>query len=286
MAVLGSSVFRAEAWPAMASLFDHWEVADSRGPPASAAAHKTYSGAAVTARAVAALDDHRGVPLLLWAHYYDAHPPRGIAPEVAPFGPTSLDRYDAELAYADGQWGRLLKEVEARFAPEEVVVVFSADHGEAFDERYPRRGHATTCRPAETQVPFIWQTSGARGERRRGLASHLDLAPTLLGLVGATPPRSMRGESLVPALFDQREPEKYVAFAALWSPRDVGPTLSAAGLFTPTLALLDDRQLGRIELIDHQHDPLGARELGMERPEDVEWTRAVLAAEIDAAEGR
>lgn len=282
-AVTGAAFFASERWPSLAAVFDLYDETPVRelGPAPASLAHKRYTGARVTDRAIEILDAHRGVPLFLWIHYFDHHLPYEAPPGTAR-GATPRDRYRAEVRWTDVMWGRLLRDIEARFEPEEVVVVFSADHGEGLDGV---SSHNTSCRVAEARVPLVIQTAHGRGRRVGGLASHLDVTPTVLDLVGIDPPPGLVGESLVPALVEGVEPQKGVAFCALWIPgasRLGGPALRAAGLYTRELALLERLDTGERTLIAHQGDAEGRENLLDARPAEAEWARLLLDEELAA----
>jgi arylsulfatase A-like enzyme len=103
--------------------------------------------------------------------------------------------YDAGIYYVDEQIGRLLASLAELGLEGDTAVVVTADHGEAFlDHRFFL--HQELYHPL-IQVPLILRLpDGRRGtvERTVRLA---DLAPTLLALAGAEPPRELRGRSLL-----------------------------------------------------------------------------------------
>ena len=129
-------------------------------------------------------------PKLTWVHYFDAHEPY----VRRRFGDRAIDRYDAEIAEVDDQLGRLLAALRAP-----TIVVITADHGEAFGE-HGLRFHGQTLFEEETRVPLLVAAPGLAPHAVTAPASVIDLAPTLLELVGVAVPASMTGTSLVPAL--------------------------------------------------------------------------------------
>ena len=209
-AIAGSDYFGKSAWPGITHGF---EVVDTEAPAEALARRpgtKPHTSPEVTARALEVIDGGHDRPLFLWVHYFDYHPIYRVPEGESAFGRDRLDLYDTELRYADRHWGALFAAVEARFGPEEYVLAFTSDHGEVFDERHTIAHHDHCVRTEEVHVPFLIQTARRRGERVGGLVSHLDVVPTLLDLAGVPSPRELLGESLVPALEGDREPEKTV----------------------------------------------------------------------------
>ena len=116
--------------------------------------------------------------------------------------------YDEEIAYVDFEIGRLLGALGERGLLDDTVVVFTADHGEEFEE-HGRIGHAKTLFAEQLDVPLIIAgPSGLPpGSRRSDLVSLVDLAPTLLELAGGRPMEGAHGSSLL------REGSSRVVFA-------------------------------------------------------------------------
>ncbi|MBN1337504.1 MAG: sulfatase [Deltaproteobacteria bacterium] len=100
------------------------------------------------------------------------------------------DRYDGSLRYLDDQLARILE----RTRPTDFVFFFS-DHGEEFwDHGGFEHGH--TLHEELLKVPLVVKGPRVQAGRIPSHASLLDLAPTILSLVGAPPIASMRGNDL------------------------------------------------------------------------------------------
>ena len=105
-------------------------------------------------------------------------------------------RYDGEIHYMDQQVGRLLRALEGWGV--ELLVVLTADHGEALGEHgyYFAHGHGVT--EDQIRVPLIIRGRGVpAGERSRRPVDHLDIAPTLLALTGVAATRVLPGRNLL-----------------------------------------------------------------------------------------
>jgi arylsulfatase A-like enzyme len=129
-------------------------------------------------------------PRFLWVHLIDPHYPYTPPPSAPRLG-AGASAYDRELAFADAQLGRLLAALPA----ERTIVVVTADHGEAFGERH-HRFHGRCLDDVETRVPLVIAAPGGPPTSTATPVSLVDLAPTLLELVGVETPAGMTGASL------------------------------------------------------------------------------------------
>lgn len=165
----------------------------------------------------------------LYLHSMNPHNPYTPPPEIearfAPAGSSSIDGrtrtlvairdrelevvgkdinrirqlYAAGVAYNDREIGRLLAEISRRFAPEEVLVVFTSDHGE---ELFEHGGvlHGYTLYDEMLRIPLVVSWPGRiRPHRIESLTSTVDLHASLLTLLGGDPDEST-GRSLWPEI--------------------------------------------------------------------------------------
>ncbi len=170
------------------------------------------------------IDAHREVPFFLFLQTFAVHdyrPPtefreRFVTPGARPVKPLRplekqmvtpydaaqqrhlIDLYDAGLAWVDAEVGRLLARIEAAGLTDDTLVVITSDHGEAFGER-GFNGHNQSVHHEQTRVPLILRIPGTETRRVRERVSLVDLAPTLLDLLGVEAPAAMQGRSLRPA---------------------------------------------------------------------------------------
>jgi arylsulfatase A-like enzyme len=108
--------------------------------------------------------------------------------------------YDAEVASVDDQVRQLFDELERRRFLEHAIVVVTADHGEKFYE-HGRGSHGDTLYEADVRVPLIVVGPGVPpGLRVTDDVSLIDVAPTLLDLLGLDREPRFEGRSLVPLL--------------------------------------------------------------------------------------
>jgi arylsulfatase A-like enzyme len=125
------------------------------------------------------------------------------------FGNSERDRYDSEVHHTDQSLGELFAWAEKQAWWNETAVIVSADHGEAFGE-HGMMQHAHELYEELVRVPLIVRVPGAEPKRVATPHTHVDLAPTILELMGHEPLASFQGKSIVPELVGEaartREP--------------------------------------------------------------------------------
>jgi arylsulfatase A-like enzyme len=108
-------------------------------------------------------------------------------------------QYAGEVTFMDAYLGRLLDRLEREGLRESTLVVFVSDHGESLTEHL-RLGHGDTLYDEVLRVPLIFSLPGLLPEGLRVTApvQLVDVAPTILDLLGLEIPPLMQGESLAP----------------------------------------------------------------------------------------
>jgi choline-sulfatase len=142
-----------------------------------------------------------GRPFLLWVHYIEPHAPYRFHEEYAErLGVNDdqlrkRDRYDTEIAAVDQSIGRLLEGVRSVVDDRELVIVFTADHGESLGE-HGYWGHGRNLYEQSLRIPMalVWKGSIPAGNLV-SQATLLDVAPTLLELAGIEAPQDLPGKS-------------------------------------------------------------------------------------------
>ncbi len=158
----------------------------------------------LNAPALAWLDQHLAAPerrpFFLWVHYVEPHAPYFFQPEFASqLGLAAggkheaSDRYDSEVAFLDHHLGRLLDEVRRRVDGRRLIVAFLSDHGENLGE-HGAWGHGRDLLEPGLRIPLGLAWPGrVVPEVVAEPATLLDLAPTLLGLLGLPAPELFAG---------------------------------------------------------------------------------------------
>jgi arylsulfatase A-like enzyme len=172
-----------------------------------------------------------GAPIFLYLHLMEPHAPYAPPPELlarlrgarppldlratseamyvtstTPLDEAGLqdviDAYDASVMAVDGALRRFFAALEQRGFLDDAVVVVTADHGEEFQE-HGARGHGRTLYDEVIHIPLlVFDTAGQPGVVE-DVVSSVDIAPTVLQLVGVPIPATFEGRSFAPAL-DQR----------------------------------------------------------------------------------
>jgi arylsulfatase A-like enzyme len=137
----------------------------------------------------------------VWVHYFEPHEPYEPHPGITePSSPTAA-RYDGEITFVDREVGRLLEWL--RTHRRGALVIVAADHGEEHSE-HGGHYHGTTLYDEQIRVPLAFTTIGAAPALPARRIAHpvglVDVAPTLLGLLGVPQPVRMRGQDLSPWL--------------------------------------------------------------------------------------
>ena len=109
--------------------------------------------------------------------------------------------YDSSIRYADDVLAALFETLDRLGLAEDTTVVVTSDHGEEFRE-HGHFGH-TQVYPESLRIPLlVVHPDLAQGIRVPWLMSVVDVAPTLLDLLGVPPMEGTDGRSLVPWLAD------------------------------------------------------------------------------------
>lgn len=184
----------------------------------------------VVLRAVSWLERRGPRPFFLYLHFMDPHDPYappppfdtmyaragaeplrmqfGTLPEITqgtyPVGPEDLDRllslYDGAISYMDGRIGELLETIDRLEGPGRTIVVFTADHGEEFNE-HGGLGHEHTLYEELVRIPLIVAGPGiGAGAVIEGPVRQIDIAPTILDAAGLSFPQPPEGASILTAL--------------------------------------------------------------------------------------
>jgi arylsulfatase A-like enzyme len=152
------------------------------------------------------VDAHADRTFFLFLHTYQVHGPysppdayRGLfadMPGREPARDLAL-AYDQEARYADDHIGPFLAHLEKVGLRDKTIVIILSDHGEEFGE-HGGTGHGRTLHQEVLRVPLVIAAPGLLAPARVTTpASLLDVAPTVLDLLGLEPITAHRGVSLV-----------------------------------------------------------------------------------------
>jgi N-sulfoglucosamine sulfohydrolase len=166
----------------------------------------------------------------LWVGFHDPHRPHTSGGVSKPHAPSSvavppqlvdtpetrkdIALYYDEIARMDGEIGRMLAELERRKLRDNTLIVFLSDNGAPFPREKGTLYDSGTRTPLIFSWPSIIRAGSVYG---RGLVSLVDLAPTIVELVGGTPPNTMQGRSFEALL---TAPESYAGRTHVFSERN------------------------------------------------------------------
>lgn len=149
--------------------------------------------------------DYRGESKFVMARVTD--PWEIIRRQAEPREAFDLDQiinlYDGCVARFDEEVRRLMDHLDSTGLTENTIVVVYSDHGmEFFEHGTWGQGNSATS-DVSSRIPLLIHTPGmARGHHVRQPVRSIDLAPTLLELVGIDQASEMDGSSMVPLLQD------------------------------------------------------------------------------------
>jgi arylsulfatase A-like enzyme/Tfp pilus assembly protein PilF len=152
-----------------------------------------------------------------WVHLYDAHTPyEAPEPFRSRFPRTRDGAYDAEIASADTQVGRLIDALRAGGRLDDTLVVVVADHGEMLGE-HGELTHGFFVYEGATHIPLIITGPGVPAAVVADQVRIVDVMPTALALLGVPVPAQVQGTNLMPLA--RGEHLGLVAHAESWYPR-------------------------------------------------------------------
>jgi arylsulfatase A-like enzyme len=122
----------------------------------------------------------------MWVHYLDPHA-EYVQHEKFNFGDDSRARYDSEVAFTDHHVGRVVDAIAASPFADRTAIIVTSDHGEAFDEHGMNR-HGFELWDVLLRVPLLYYVPGVAAQRHTVRRSLIDLAPTVMEMVGLDVP--------------------------------------------------------------------------------------------------
>lgn len=186
-------------------------------------------------------------PWFLWIHTIDPHGPYTPLPDFARAfqgGPRrSLPRsvipdyqwldsvelsdyvnaYDDEILQTDASLGPILRMIRGLDGPRGTLVIFVADHGEAFGEHGVYFQHGQSLHTEEIHVPLIVEdTRSPRSGRIETPVSLVDIVPTVLSRLGISSDLPLDGMTL-----DEREASEIDIGAETTKSRSAGNSRTA-----------------------------------------------------------
>lgn len=235
--------------------------------------NKDISAPRIVPRAVAKLRELAAAKgrFVLFVHLAEPHSTYVTHPEfpITERGVKGLQqKYDFEIKFADLWLGKLLEGVRQAGLERNTAVVIFSDHGESFGEhRFYFHGQALYNEvlhvPLVIELPDGGKAKRVVNER----VALLDLAPTIVDLMGIPPPGSFQGVSLVELLRGGQVPGlAQRRIGAVLMPYPAWPKGQQAMFSGRHKALLRLTE-NRLEVYDLERDPREQDNLALKQPD-------------------
>jgi arylsulfatase A-like enzyme len=185
----------------------------------------------------------------------------GGRPLPPDYQPHTISQYDGGIAYMDAQVGTLLQRLKESGLYDDTMIIVTADHGEAFGNHH-RVGHANSPYQDLLHVPLLikFPSSSKKGTTDEPV-SLIDVAPTVLDVLGIPVPASMQGRSLLSAAaLEHRELFAETFPCPALEPPECPRGCQARAVFSWPYKYITFSN-GRRELFDVHSDPEEQRDL-------------------------
>ncbi|NVN91174.1 MAG: sulfatase [Desulfuromonadales bacterium] len=166
-------------------------------------------------------------PFFLWVHIFPPHSPylpptrfrhTFLAEEVLETRASQKEptadwhklrlRYDEMILYADSTLEDFLENIKKMGMYDNTLLIVSSDHGESFEHGYKGHGGPYLYQQA-VHIPLIIHLPGQkRGFLVKSNAEQVDIAPTIVALLGMRNPGWFEGESLTRAMYEGYDSQK------------------------------------------------------------------------------
>jgi len=192
------------------------------------------------------LESRREERSFLFLHTYKTHDPYvsnarygtlftdgddGFYGRIPPKHRAEVDAYDRTIREADDLVGDFLASLEKSGLAASTLVVLLSDHGEAFGEHNVAR-HGTAYHQEQLHVPLVFRGPGIPDDQTIDEpVSLVDVAPTILGLLGLPPLPAAMGIDLSGAIAGAKlDPKRPLFFDWLTGEDRVGMRLGSVKL--------------------------------------------------------
>lgn len=217
------------------------------------------------------------------------HDPRFTAGMDAADFARTVALYDGEIRYTDDTLGRILSRLAQHLGPDRArhtLTVVTSDHGDEFLD-HGGKGHRHTLFQELIRIPLVFHMPARVAPVRvAATASIIDVAPTILDLIGIETPAGMMGSSLA-ASIDGHEEAGSPARAALAELRAPPRARALSAVVQGDHKLIVDEHRDAAEYYDLADDPAERRPLpARQRPEGRQLLAELARLRSEAAAKR
>jgi hypothetical protein len=176
-----------------------------------------------------------------------------------------IDQYRNALHYGDESLGALMQGLRQRGLDRDTVWMIYGDHGEAFRQHDGNYGHTFFVYDENVRVPLVIAAPGLISSqvRVRKVVSLVDVAPTLLDLLGTPASAHYQGHSVLDGT-----PRMALFFTDY--------SLGIVGLRDGCWKFLYEMESQRRKLFDMESDPRELSDVSARAPERTTWYAAVV----------
>lgn len=245
-------------------------------------------------------------PFFLWLHLMDAHFPyhplpgqrrwadrgryllgmAGMACGVPARAHRELRRlYDRRVELVDSLVGRVVEDLQRSGLDDRTVFVFTSDHGDQFGE-HGGYAHGPNLYDELLRVPLLIRAPGhLQPKRIESQLALIDLAPTLLDLLGVPTPAQFEGQSRLSLLTSDGPASEHIFAEAMHGGRrrsrlDTPDIHRLLACRTSDWKYLRDEEGPIEELYDLVNDPGETDNLAHREPEILEQLRRHIDAHM------
>lgn len=206
---------------------------------------------------------------MMWT--YQTHYPYFVSGEEEAFVPSDpiLNRYLNAVHHSDAVLGKIIKGLKEKGLYESTLIVVVGDHGEAFG-RHNQTTHASGIYEENLHVPCILINPAFKGEHQNGIGGLVDIAPTIMNLLGYSSSEKWQGKDLFTAKKNDR-----VYFFTPWSDYLFGYREgNKKYIFNATKNLT--------EMYDLEQDPFEKNNIAAEFPDAVDLSHQRIAGWVQS----
>ena len=235
---------------------------------------KDYSHDLITAEVLGFIRKNHKKPFFAYVPYTIPHT-RFQVPELGEYAKTGWSNNQktqaAMISRMDRDVGRIMKLVKDLGQDENTLIIFTSDNGphggggtlSQFKAAGPLRARKGAVYEGGIRVPFVarWPGRIQPGTVSGHISGFQDMMPTFAQLAGATPPKSIDGISMIPALLGKGTQKKHTYL--YW---ELGAKQAVRAGNWKAVRINTRGRLGAIELYDLSKDLGEANNVAAEHP--------------------
>ncbi len=196
--------------------------------------------------------------------------------------PVMKNRYFNSLHRIDALVGSVIQDLESTGALEDTIIAITGDHGDLFQESPGKVAHGSGLEEFSLRVPLIFANAGAYRSNLQSaeISGHVDIAPTVLSLLGLPANPHFQGRSVLSPETDFNTHNKNEKSAAINLVRPMFATVQTTdfqdAIIVYPYKLIANHQNSSIALYNVASDPAEQQELSQVKPDLAKALSAAL----------